>query len=187
MPRSRSAGTRSARTTRGRCRRRRCCAHRSSPTSCSRRRTVRRSARPPERPASRWSRRACATHAPSSVGFTNRGYGGPTRPIGVIASGERWPDGTLRPCCRRSAGRRNGARRAVTRAGRSVGRSRRDTGRAGRRCRIRWPPSGAAYPVESWSSAASPPTSTWPSRSMRRRPYRCWRAASSARRSASRR
>jgi 2-phosphosulfolactate phosphatase len=25
------------------------------------------------------------------------GYGTPARPVGVIASGERWPDGTLRP------------------------------------------------------------------------------------------
>jgi 2-phosphosulfolactate phosphatase len=30
--------------------------------------------------------------------LVHSGYGTSERPIGVIASGERWPDGTLRPC-----------------------------------------------------------------------------------------
>ncbi|MFC9246279.1 2-phosphosulfolactate phosphatase [Streptomyces sp. NPDC057136] len=29
--------------------------------------------------------------------LADRGYGTPERPVGVIASGERWPDGSLRP------------------------------------------------------------------------------------------
>jgi 2-phosphosulfolactate phosphatase len=41
---------------------------------------------------------ACMRNARAVVGWLHqRGYGGPTRPIGVIAAGERWPDGTMRP------------------------------------------------------------------------------------------
>ncbi|WP_199552024.1 2-phosphosulfolactate phosphatase [Streptomyces sp. N35] len=41
---------------------------------------------------------ACLRNAPA-VGswLTDEGYGTPARPVGVIASGERWPDGELRP------------------------------------------------------------------------------------------
>ena len=42
---------------------------------------------------------ACIRNAPAVVRWLRlSGYGGADRPIGVIASGERWPDGTLRPC-----------------------------------------------------------------------------------------
>jgi 2-phosphosulfolactate phosphatase len=42
---------------------------------------------------------ACLRNASAVVRWlTNGGYGSTERPIGVIASGERWPDGTLRPC-----------------------------------------------------------------------------------------
>jgi 2-phosphosulfolactate phosphatase len=42
---------------------------------------------------------ACLRNA-HAVGewLTRQGYGTRDRPIGVIAAGERWPDGTLRPC-----------------------------------------------------------------------------------------
>jgi 2-phosphosulfolactate phosphatase len=41
---------------------------------------------------------ACLRNAAAVVGWLrSRGYGSPTRPVGVIAAGERWPDGTLRP------------------------------------------------------------------------------------------
>ncbi|NGO81235.1 hypothetical protein G6045_37065 [Streptomyces sp. YC504] len=41
---------------------------------------------------------ACLRNA-SAVGgwLADEGYGTPARPVGVIASGERWPDGELRP------------------------------------------------------------------------------------------
>lgn len=42
---------------------------------------------------------ACLRNAPAVVRWLReRGYGETDRPVGVIASGERWPDGTLRPC-----------------------------------------------------------------------------------------
>lgn len=42
---------------------------------------------------------ACLRNARAVVAWLLRsGYGGSGRPVGVIASGERWPDGTLRPC-----------------------------------------------------------------------------------------
>ncbi len=42
---------------------------------------------------------ACLRNASAVVRWLRwSGYGGVERPIGVIASGERWPDGTLRPC-----------------------------------------------------------------------------------------
>jgi 2-phosphosulfolactate phosphatase len=42
---------------------------------------------------------ACLRNASAVVRWLNlNGYGSVERPIGVIASGERWPDGTLRPC-----------------------------------------------------------------------------------------
>jgi 2-phosphosulfolactate phosphatase len=42
---------------------------------------------------------ACLRNARAVVRWlTQSGYGPASRPIGVIASGERWPDGTLRPC-----------------------------------------------------------------------------------------
>jgi len=42
---------------------------------------------------------ACLRNARAVAGWLVRaGYGGVDRPVGVIASGERWPDGTLRPC-----------------------------------------------------------------------------------------
>lgn len=38
-------------------------------------------------------------NAPAVVGLLReRGYGSLETPIGVVAAGERWPDGTLRPC-----------------------------------------------------------------------------------------
>lgn len=42
---------------------------------------------------------ACLRNAPA-VGrwLTKRAYGTTDKPVGVIAAGERWPDGTLRPC-----------------------------------------------------------------------------------------
>jgi 2-phosphosulfolactate phosphatase len=42
---------------------------------------------------------ACLRNA-HAVGewLTRQGYGILDRPIGVVAAGERWPDGTLRPC-----------------------------------------------------------------------------------------
>jgi 2-phosphosulfolactate phosphatase len=42
---------------------------------------------------------ACLRNA-QAVGrwLTDQGYGSVDAPIGVIASGERWPDGSLRPC-----------------------------------------------------------------------------------------
>ncbi|MFK3982755.1 2-phosphosulfolactate phosphatase [Micromonospora sp. NPDC050397] len=42
---------------------------------------------------------ACLRNAPA-VGrwLIDQGYGTSERPIGVIAAGERWPDGTIRPC-----------------------------------------------------------------------------------------
>ncbi len=42
---------------------------------------------------------ACLRNAAAVVRWlSHSGYGTAERPIGVIASGERWPDGTLRPC-----------------------------------------------------------------------------------------
>jgi 2-phosphosulfolactate phosphatase len=42
---------------------------------------------------------ACLRNAAAVVRWLKMsGYGGVDRPVGVIASGERWPDGTLRPC-----------------------------------------------------------------------------------------
>ena len=42
---------------------------------------------------------ACLRNAPAVGHWLNeRGYGSARSPIGVIAAGERWPDGTLRPC-----------------------------------------------------------------------------------------
>jgi 2-phosphosulfolactate phosphatase len=42
---------------------------------------------------------ACLRNAASVVRWLREsGYGDADRPVGVIASGERWPDGTLRPC-----------------------------------------------------------------------------------------
>lgn len=42
---------------------------------------------------------ACMRNAAAVVRWLKQsGYGEAGRPIGVIASGERWPDGTLRPC-----------------------------------------------------------------------------------------
>jgi 2-phosphosulfolactate phosphatase len=42
---------------------------------------------------------ACLRNAAAVVRWLRQsGYGGTDRPVGVIASGERWPDGTLRPC-----------------------------------------------------------------------------------------
>ncbi|HEY7176754.1 MAG TPA: 2-phosphosulfolactate phosphatase [Micromonosporaceae bacterium] len=42
---------------------------------------------------------ACLRNARAVVGWLRqRGYGDHDRPVGVIAAGERWPDGTLRPC-----------------------------------------------------------------------------------------
>jgi 2-phosphosulfolactate phosphatase len=42
---------------------------------------------------------ACLRNADAVVRWLiQSGYGGIERPVGVIASGERWPDGTLRPC-----------------------------------------------------------------------------------------
>jgi 2-phosphosulfolactate phosphatase len=42
---------------------------------------------------------ACLRNARAVVQWLRwSGYGGVDRPVGVIASGERWPDGTLRPC-----------------------------------------------------------------------------------------
>jgi 2-phosphosulfolactate phosphatase len=42
---------------------------------------------------------ACLRNARAVVAWLRHsGYGNPDRPVGVIASGERWPDGTLRPC-----------------------------------------------------------------------------------------
>jgi 2-phosphosulfolactate phosphatase len=42
---------------------------------------------------------ACLRNAPA-VGrwLRGHGYGSTAAPVGVIAAGERWPDGTLRPC-----------------------------------------------------------------------------------------
>lgn len=41
---------------------------------------------------------ACLRNASAVASWLrNNGYGGADRPIGVIAAGERWPDGTLRP------------------------------------------------------------------------------------------
>ena len=45
----------------------------------------------------RWWRPACVTRPPSGVGSSTRGTARRRHPIGVIAAGERWPDGTLRP------------------------------------------------------------------------------------------
>lgn len=42
---------------------------------------------------------ACLRNAPAAGRWlVEQGYGTADAPIGVIASGERWPDGTLRPC-----------------------------------------------------------------------------------------
>jgi 2-phosphosulfolactate phosphatase len=42
---------------------------------------------------------ACFRNARAVVRWLRQsGYGAVDRPVGVIASGERWPDGTLRPC-----------------------------------------------------------------------------------------
>jgi 2-phosphosulfolactate phosphatase len=42
---------------------------------------------------------ACLRNAAAVVRWLNQsGYGAADRPVGVIAAGERWPDGTLRPC-----------------------------------------------------------------------------------------
>jgi 2-phosphosulfolactate phosphatase len=42
---------------------------------------------------------ACLRNAQAVVRWLRQsGYGETDRPVGVIASGERWPDGTLRPC-----------------------------------------------------------------------------------------
>jgi 2-phosphosulfolactate phosphatase len=41
----------------------------------------------------------CLRNAPAVARWLlSSGYGGARAPIGVIASGEHWPDGTLRPC-----------------------------------------------------------------------------------------
>lgn len=42
---------------------------------------------------------ACVRNAPAVAAWLrSEGYGTATAPIGVVAAGERWPDGTLRPC-----------------------------------------------------------------------------------------
>lgn len=42
---------------------------------------------------------ACVRNAPAVARWLlDHGYGSASAPIGVIAAGERWPDGTLRPC-----------------------------------------------------------------------------------------
>jgi 2-phosphosulfolactate phosphatase len=42
---------------------------------------------------------ACVRNADAVARWLRReGYGAPHRPVGVVAAGERWPDGTLRPC-----------------------------------------------------------------------------------------
>lgn len=42
---------------------------------------------------------ACLRNSAAVVRWLRQsGYGETDRPVGVIASGERWPDGTLRPC-----------------------------------------------------------------------------------------
>ena len=146
--------TRSRRTSRGRCRRRRCCARRSSPTSCCRRRTVRRSAPRPARPASRSSRRACATRRAVVRWLQQRGYGGPSarsvssRPA---SAGPTARCGRASRIC--SAPRRSSTACRTCPAGcRSRPRSR---WRRWPPCRIRSPRSGAASPAGNWSRAAS--------------------------------
>ena len=42
---------------------------------------------------------ACLRNAPAVARWLHaQGHGTPTRPVGVVAAGELWPDGTLRPC-----------------------------------------------------------------------------------------
>ncbi|MET7419193.1 2-phosphosulfolactate phosphatase [Dactylosporangium sp. NPDC005555] len=42
---------------------------------------------------------ACLRNAPAVARWLHaHGHGTPTTPIGVVAAGELWPDGTLRPC-----------------------------------------------------------------------------------------
>lgn len=42
---------------------------------------------------------ACLRNAPAVARWLHgQGYGTPTSPIGVVAAGELWPDGALRPC-----------------------------------------------------------------------------------------
>jgi len=42
---------------------------------------------------------ACVRNAPAVAQWLLRhGYGTPRAPVGIVAAGERWPDGALRPC-----------------------------------------------------------------------------------------